>query len=105
MFSSGKQVNIRTLSSGELSKVNISTLLSIRSLMSAVSKNSLNALFLDEVVSTIDEEGMEDLIEVLIKEHNLNTFVVSHNYQHPLVEVLKVIKENNISRLENGDWS
>jgi hypothetical protein len=105
MYSSGKQVNIKTLSSGELSKVNISTLLSIRSLMSAVSKNSLNALFLDEVVSTIDEDGMEDLIEVLIKEHNLNTFVVSHNYQHPLVEVLKVIKENDISRLENGDWS
>lgn len=105
VYSSGKQVNIKTLSSGELSKVNISTLLSIRSLMSSVSKNSLNALFLDEVVSTIDEDGMEDLISVLIKEHNLNTFVVSHNYQHPLVEVLKVVKENKISRLEHGDWS
>lgn len=104
IYSSGKQVNIKTLSSGELSKVNISTLLSIRSLMSSVSRNSLNVLFLDEVVSTIDEDGMEDLIDVLIKEHNLNTFVVSHNYQHPLVEILKVIKEENISRLEYDNW-
>ena len=103
VYSSGVQVNIKTLSSGELSKVNISTLLSIRSLMSSVSKNSLNVLFLDEVVSTIDEDGMEDLIEVLIKEHNLNTFVVSHNYQHPLVEVLKVIKENDISKVDYGN--
>lgn len=101
IYSEGVQVNIKTLSSGELSKVNISTLLAIRGLMSAIAKNSLNVLFLDEVVSTIDQEGMEDLITVLLKEYELNTFVVSHNYTHPLVDVLKIEKENNISRIIN----
>lgn len=101
IYSEGVQVNIKTLSSGELSKVNISTLLAIRGLMSAIAKNSLNVLFLDEVVSTIDQDGMEDLITVLLKEYELNTFVVSHNYTHPLVDVLKIEKENNISRIIN----
>lgn len=100
IYSGGKPVSIGTLSSGELSKVNISTLLSIRSLMSAVAKNSLNVLFLDEVVSVLDTEGMGDLIDTLIKETELNTFVVSHNYQHPLVSVIKIIKEDKVSRLQ-----
>lgn len=100
IYSAGKQVSINTLSSGELSKVNISTLLAIRSMMSLVAKNSLNVLFLDEVVSVLDVEGMGDLIDTLVKEPDLNTFVVSHNYQHPLVAVIKIIKEDNISRLE-----
>jgi DNA repair exonuclease SbcCD ATPase subunit len=103
IYSSGKSVNIKTLSSGELVKVNISTLLAIRDLISVVSKSSINVLFLDEIISFVDVEGIEDLINTLLKLKELNIFMVSHNYVHPLVEVVKVIKENNISRVEyNG---
>ena len=37
-----------------------------------------------------------------MEEHQLNTFLVSHEYTHPLLEKVTVIKEDNISRLENG---
>jgi DNA repair exonuclease SbcCD ATPase subunit len=100
VYSHGQSINIKTLSTGELVKVNISTLLAIRDLISTMSKNKLNLLFLDEVVSHIDQDGIEELINVLLDREGLNTFMVSHNYQHPLVNAIRVIKEGAISRLE-----
>lgn len=101
VYSSSKEVSIKTLSSGELSKVNIATLLAIRNLMSSISKTHINTLFLDEITSVIDAEGMEDLIQVLLREPELNTFLVSHGYEHPLVDVIHVEKINNISHLRS----
>jgi DNA repair exonuclease SbcCD ATPase subunit len=100
VYSHGQSINIKTLSTGELVKVNISTLLAIRDLISTMSKNKLNLLFLDEVVSHIDQDGIEELINVLLDREGLNTFMVSHNYQHPLVNAVRVLKEGAISRLE-----
>lgn len=100
VYSHGQSINIKTLSTGELVKVNISTLLAIRDLISTMSKNKLNLLFLDEVVSHIDQDGIEELINVLLDREGLNTFMVSHNYQHPLVNAIRVVKEGAISRLE-----
>lgn len=93
-------VPISALSSGELARVNTATLIAIRKLMSSISKSKINVLFLDEVISTLDEEGKEKLVEVLLKENELNTFVVSHGWTHPLLDKVEVVKENNISRLE-----
>ena len=96
----GLPVDIMSLSTGELGRVNTATLLAIRKLMSKMSKNNLNVLFLDEVVSVLDEQGKERLVEVLLKE-NLNTFIVSHNWSHPLLEKLEVVKNNDgISSIE-----
>jgi len=96
----GKDIDILALSSGELARVNTSTLLAIRKLMSTLSKSKINVLFLDEVIGVLDDEGREKLIEVLLKEHDLNTFLVSHGWSHPLLSKINVIKEEKTSRLE-----
>jgi DNA repair exonuclease SbcCD ATPase subunit len=95
----GKIVDILALSSGELARVNTATLIAIRKLMSSISKSKLNILFLDEVIAVLDDAGKEKLIEVLISE-DLNTYIVSHEWTHPLLDKIEVVKEENISRLE-----
>ena len=44
--------------------------------------------------------GKEKLVEVLLQEEHLNTFLVSHGFSHPLLEKINVIKRNNISQIE-----
>jgi DNA repair exonuclease SbcCD ATPase subunit len=96
----GKIISITALSSGELTRVNTATLVAIRKLMSSISKSRINVLFLDEVINVLDEQGREKLVEVLLQEEDLNTYIVSHGWTHPLLEKIEVIKEGNISRLE-----
>ena len=98
----GYEVDILALSSGERARVNVATLLAIRKLMQTLSNSRTNLLILDETVENLDAEGKEKLIEVLLKEENLNTFLISHGFSHPLLEKLFVIKDNNISRIDNG---
>jgi DNA repair exonuclease SbcCD ATPase subunit len=94
-----KVVDILALSSGELARVNTATLLAIRKLMSSISSSRINTLFLDEIISVLDDEGKEKLVEILLGEQ-LNTYLVSHGWTHPLIAKIEVIKEDNISRLE-----
>tara|TARA_R110001632_G_scaffold96855_1_gene203201 strand:+ start:1121 stop:2911 length:1791 start_codon:yes stop_codon:yes gene_type:complete len=94
-----KVVDILALSSGELARVNTATLLAIRKLMSSISSSRINTLFLDEIISVLDDEGKEKLVEILLGEE-LNTYLVSHGWTHPLLSKIEVIKEDNISRLE-----
>lgn len=102
MDDTGQETAIESLSAGELGRVNISTVLAIRNIMSSLSSTKINFLFLDEIVGVLDMEGKERLTELLLLE-NLNTFMVSHEYEHPLVPKYNIVKENNISRIENGD--
>lgn len=102
IIDNGKSIDITALSSGELARVNISTLLAIRKLMSSISSTKINLLFLDEIMGVLDNYGKDKLIEVLLGEENLNTFLVSHEYTHPLLEKITVVKEKNISRIEYG---
>jgi DNA repair exonuclease SbcCD ATPase subunit len=95
----GRIVDILALSSGELARVNTATLIAIRKLMSSISKSRINILFLDEVASVLDDLGREKLVEVLIQEENLNTYVVSHGWSHPLLEKIEIVKVGNVSRL------
>lgn len=96
----GVEIDISALSSGEKSRVNTATLLAIRKLMQALSSTRVNLLILDETIDSLDADGKEKLIEVLLNEPELNTFLISHGYTHPLLEKITVVKENNISRLE-----
>ena len=96
----GNIVDILALSSGELARVNTATLIAIRKLMSSISKSRINILFLDEVINVLDETGREKLVEVLLEEDNLNTYVVSHGWTHPLLEKIEVVKRENVSALE-----
>ena len=96
----GNIVDILALSSGELARVNTATLIAIRKLMSSISKSKINILFLDEVTNVLDAEGREKLVEVLREEENLNTFMVSHGWTHPLLSKVEVKKEGNVSTIE-----
>ena len=96
----GKPVDILALSAGELARVNTATLLAIRKLMSSISKSRINALFLDEVTNVLDELGKEKLVEILLREENLNTYIVSHGWTHPLLSKIEVVKEDKISHLD-----
>ena len=96
----GNIVDILALSSGELARVNTATLIAIRKLMSSISKSKINILFLDEVINVLDEVGREKMVELLIKEDELNTYVVSHGWTHPLLDKIEVVKDGNVSKLE-----
>ena len=96
----GKDIEILALSGGEKARVNVATLLAIRKLMQTLSSSRINLLILDETVETLDTDGKEKLVEVLLHEEHLNTFLVSHGFSHPLLEKINVIKRNNISQIE-----
>ena len=98
----GKEISISAPSSGEMARINISTLLAIRKLMAGISKNTINVLFLDEVISVLDDYGREQLVEVLLREDGLNTFLVSHSWTHPLVDKLTIKKKDGISWIDRG---
>lgn len=97
----GNVIEIGELSSGELARVNTSTLLALRKLMASMSKDKISILFLDEVTTVLDDDGKEKLVEVLLKE-DLNTYIVSHGWRHPLLARLEIVKEDEMSRIEHG---
>lgn len=96
----GNKNSISNLSSGERARVNIATILAIRSILSSLTSTKINLLFLDEVIGVIDAEGKEKLSEILLKE-DLNTFIVSHDWTHPLIPRINIVKEKHISRIEH----
>ena len=72
----------------------------IRSLLSKIGGNYINLLFLDEITGVLDDAGKEKLIDILQEENNLNVFLISHDFTHPLIEKISIIKENNVSYIE-----
>ena len=97
----GNNIDIQALSGGERARVNVATLLAIRRLMQGLSQNRVNLLILDETVEALDLDGKEKLVEILLREENLNTLLVSHGFTHPLLEKITVVKKQNISRIED----
>lgn len=96
----GKDIEITALSGGERARVNVAALLGIRKLMQSISNTRINLMILDETIENLDLEGKEKLVEVLLGEEYLNTFVISHGFSHPLLEKIHVVKKHNISRIE-----
>lgn len=100
IIDNGFTISITALSAGELARVNAATLLAIRRLMSSISNTKINLLFLDEILGVLDETGKSTLIDILLKEKDLNTFIVSHEYTHPLLEKLYVTIEDGGSKID-----
>ena len=96
----GKETPVETVSGGEFSRIQTAILLSIRSLLSKIGGNYINLLFLDEITGVLDDAGKEKLIDILQEENNLNVFLISHDFTHPLIEKISIIKENNVSYIE-----
>jgi len=75
----GSPIEHDSLSTGETKKCNISILIAYLKLIRT--KKHINILFLDEVFSSIDIEGCEDILNLLksfAHEYNINIFVVHH---------------------------
>lgn len=85
-----------SLSTGENKKVNIAILIAYLKLIRT--KRHINILFLDEVFSSIDIEGIDSIL-ILLKsfanEYNINIFVVHHAIlnQEMFDRILKINKE------------
>lgn len=90
IFNDGNRTNMEGCSTGQQSRINISTLLAIRMLLSSISKVNINLLFLDEVISFIDTQGLDILVELLNNEEGLNSVLVSHGHTHPLAQKVLV---------------
>jgi energy-coupling factor transporter ATP-binding protein EcfA2 len=99
VFNNGVESPIENVSEGEFSRIQTSTLLAIRKLLSKLGGIKINFLFLDEVMGVLDQAGKNKLIEILQEEEETNTFIVAHEYNNPLVPKLTIIKENNIARI------
>jgi len=96
----GTSISIAALSAGELARVNTATVLAIRKLMANISKTKLNLLFLDEIMGVLDDEGKDTLVSLLMQE-DLNSLIVSHDFSHPLVPQVLVVKNSeDISNIE-----
>ena len=99
VINNGEEVSIDSLSGGEFSRVQTSVLLAVRNTLAKLGGSSINLLFLDEITGVLDASGKERLFEVLQEEEGLNVFLISHDYSHPLIPVIEIIKENNISTI------
>ena len=100
VINNGIATPIETVSGGEFSRIQTSILLAIRSLLSKLGGSSVNLLFLDEITGVLDDEGKEKLIEVLQSEEHLNVFLISHDFTHPLIDKVSIVKNENISSLQ-----
>ena len=96
----GINTPIETVSGGEFSRIQTAILLAIRNLLSKLGGSSINLLFLDEITGVLDDEGKEKLIEVLNEEKDLNVFLISHDFTHPLIDTISITKKDNISSIQ-----
>jgi DNA repair exonuclease SbcCD ATPase subunit len=99
----GIEISVSTLSTGEMKKVDFSVLMAIVRLMK-IKFSGLNLLFLDEIFSSVDAEGIGAILKILRKNSQdlgLNVFVINHAPM-PL-EIfdshLEIRKSNNFSEI------
>lgn len=101
VVNNGEEVSIDSLSGGEFSRVQTSVLLAVRNTLSKIGGKSINLLFLDEITGVLDDNGKEKLFEVLQEETDLNVFLISHDYSHPLIPKIEIEKINNVSTIHS----
>lgn len=100
----GYPVSSQMLSTGERKKVDFAVLISLIKMMK-IKFHGMNLIFLDEIFSSIDSDGIYQILKILsntCKELNLNTFVINHS---PLpVEIfdykMDIVKNNGFSSFE-----
>lgn len=80
IYQMGIEIPVQTLSTGEMKKVDFVVLIAIMKLMK-LKFSSINLLFLDELFSSVDPDGVTSILKVLQKnsrEMGLNIFVINH---------------------------
>ena len=92
----GEPIDHETLSTGENKRINLIILMAYITLIRT--KKFVNILFLDEVFSSIDLEGIDDILRLLksfANENKINIFVVHHAIlnQENFDRIIKVNKD------------
>lgn len=103
IYHMGAEIPAVSLSTGEMKKVDFVVLISIMKLMK-LKFSTINLLFLDELFSSVDPEGIHLILKILkknTKEMGLNIFVINHApMPHEIFDwKLEVSKINNFSSI------
>jgi len=100
----GEEINPMTLSTGERKKADFIVIIAIIKILK-LRFPQLNLLFLDELLSSVDADGVHNILKILsqvIKESKINTFVINHTVlPHELFDKkIMIFKENGFSKFE-----
>lgn len=103
LYHMGMEVSSQTLSMGEMKKVDFVVLIAIMKLMKMKFSN-INLLFLDEIFSSVDGEGVYSIVNILkglTQEMGLNIFVINHApMPHEIFDrKIEIVKKSNFSSL------
>tara|TARA_B110000971_G_scaffold122982_1_gene125944 strand:- start:5808 stop:7481 length:1674 start_codon:yes stop_codon:yes gene_type:complete len=100
----GEEINPLTLSTGERKKADFIIIIAIIKILK-LRFPQLNLLFLDELLSSVDADGVHNILKILstvIKESKINTFVINHTVlPHELFDKkIQIYRENGFSKLD-----
>ena len=103
IYHMGIEIPSQTLSTGEMKKVDFVVLVAIMKLMK-LKFSSINLLFLDELFSSVDPDGVHSILGILktvSSDLSLNIFVINHaTMPHEIFDwKLEVTKKNNFSSI------
>lgn len=98
----GEEINPMTLSTGERKKADFIIIIAIIKILK-LRFPQLNLLFLDELLSSVDHDGVYNILKILkqvIKEQKINTFVINHTVlPHEIFDKkLQIYRENGFSK-------
>jgi DNA repair exonuclease SbcCD ATPase subunit len=98
----GEDINPLTLSTGERKKADFIVIVAIIKILK-LRFPQLNLLFLDELLSSVDHDGVYNILKILnqvIKEHKINTFVINHSVlPHEIFDKkIQIYRENGFSK-------
>ena len=98
----GEDINPMTLSTGERKKADFIVIVAIIKILK-LRFPQLNLLFLDELLSSVDHDGVYNILKILnqvIKEHKINTFVINHSVlPHEIFDKkIQIYRENGFSK-------
>lgn len=109
----GIEVSVETLSTGEKKRVDLAVLISIIRMLKR-KYPSLNIFMLDEVLSSIDGDGIYDIIGILqktAKELSMNIFIINHSplpveYFSYKIEIQKNagFSDMTVEKLDEGEY-
>lgn len=100
----GEEINPMTLSTGERKKADFIVIIAIIKILK-LRFPQLNLLFLDELLSSVDNDGVYNILKILnqvIKENKINTFVINHTVlPHEIFDKkIQIYRENGFSKFE-----
>lgn len=103
IYHMGIEIPVQTLSTGEMKKIDFIVLIAILKLMK-MKFNSINLLFLDELFSSVDPDGVHSILSILksiSSDLGLNIFVINHApMPHEIFDFkLDIVKKNNFSSI------